>query len=328
MKRRFICIILAVLILSLSGCTKKNKAAVTVDGESISEGVYAYYLDKIMSSPKEYGVDLKNKEKVEKVALSLCAESVAVSRLIRENRLSLSQLSKSSVAENTEKIWGLFGSYYESAGVRKPDINYIYTYEAGKQELLQYYFGKNGKNPVSDSDLKEAFVDMYIGIKAFEGSFTKTNVKGETVDMTEKERENLIARFRKMADRINEGADIDDVYVDYCTGQGLVATSALEVMIVKDKDPMYADDFFKKVSTISHGKAAPVTSGSSVYVVERCTIATSDADAFEEYRTVVLESMKMPAVEKKIKAKVKTLDVQTSEKITKKIYGQVSEKHA
>ena len=113
MKRRFICIILAVLILSLSGCTNKNKAAVTVDGESISEGVYAYYLDKIMSSPKEYGVDLKNKEKVEKVALSLCAESVAVSRLIKENRLSLSQLSKSSVAENTEKIWGLFGSYYE-----------------------------------------------------------------------------------------------------------------------------------------------------------------------------------------------------------------------
>ena len=38
--------------------------------------------------------------------------------------------------------------------------------------------------------------------------------------------------------------------------------------------------------------------------------------------------VEMPAVEKKIKAKVKTLDVQTSEKITKKIYGQVSEKHA
>mgnify|MGYP003299865084 CR=1 FL=1 len=166
---------------------------------------------------------------------------------------------------------------------------------------------------------------MYIGFKAFEGSFTKTNVKGEIIDMTEAERESLIAEFRAMANKINEGASIDDDYADYCKKEGLVATNALEVMLTTEKDPMYADDFFKKLSTITHGKAAPVTSGSSVYVALRCTIASSDEDVFEQYRSVVLEKMKMSSVEKKITKKADTMKFEINEKVMSKVYDKVEE---
>ena len=327
MKKIIVLLLAGILLFSLASCGEKNPY-VLISGEgTVNKGVYAYFLDKVMSSPEAYSVDLKSKEAVRNAAEALCKEYMAAEKLLSAEKISFSQQYKSQVAEETEKEWSLFGNYYKSIGMTKPDLTLINTYEAQKDCLLQYYYGKGGKNEVSDIDLKEKFVDLYIGFKAFEGSFTKVNVKGETVDMTESEREALIAEFRSMANKINEGASIDEVYADYCKKEGLVATNALEVMLTTEKDPMYADDFFKKLSTITHGKAAPVTSGSSVYVVERCTIASSDEDVFEQYRAVVLEKMKMSSVEKKITKKADGIKPETNEKLASKVYEAVAKVH-
>ncbi|MBQ8028999.1 MAG: hypothetical protein IJ262_06300 [Clostridia bacterium] len=329
MKKRFLFVAAAVcLVFLFSSCSKGNSAPVTVENESISSGVFAYYLDKIMSYPEDYDADLKNTQQLFEKAATLCSYHAAANSIMKEEKISLSHSGKADIAAETESEWSLFGEYYKSIGISKPDLTEINTFEEKKEQLVEYYYGADGKNAVSDDDLKQKFVEMYIGFKAFEGSFTKTNIKGETVPMTEKEKEALIADFRKMADKINEGASIDSVYEDYCVSQGLIAISSPEVILMKDKDPMYADDFFKKVSTISHSKAAPVTSGSSVYVVQRVTIATSDEDAFEQYRSTVLQEMKMPAVEKKISSVAKKSKVETNEKILSEIYDSVSTKHS
>lgn len=323
MKKIIVLLLTALSLISLSSCTNKSPYIISSDNIGIKSGVYAYYLDKVMSSPKVYGVKNETKEEITAAATKLCKEFLAGAILFEESKADFSQQYKSQVAEETEKQWSLFGNYYKSIGLEKPDLTQINTYEAKKDCLLQFYYGKGGKNQVSDSDLKEKFVDMYIGFKAFEGSFTKTNIKGETVDMTEKEKESLISEFRKMANEINEGASIDDVYAAYCAKEGLVATSALEVMLTKKNDPLYADDFFSKLSTISHGKAAPVTSGSSVYVVERYTIASSDEDVFEQYRNEVLEEMKMSAVEKKISKTAESTSFEVNEKSAYKLYEEI-----
>lgn len=336
MKKRILkilCVFSALFVLFFSGCSKGGKTAVTVNEAEVSNGVYAYYIDKVLSYPDEYAVNeegsegVAERDAVTETALGLCRNFVAADMLMSDLGLSVSQQLKSEVAENTENIWSLFGEYYKSIDVSKSDITKINTFEAQKMQLLDYYYGKGGKNEVSDDDLKQKFVEMYIGFKCFEGTFTKVNVKGETVEMTEKEKENTISEFRKMAQRVDGGESIDDVYADYCSGQGLVATSELEVIVMKENDPMYADDFFSKVSTISHGRAAPVTSGSSIYVVERCTIASSDEDAFEKYRTEVLEEMKMSAIEKKIAKKVQYLNSVLQEDMSVKIYNTVSAVH-
>ena len=328
MKKIIVLFLAAAMLFSLASCGESNPYVLVSGDTTVNKGVYAYYLDKVMSSPKEYSVDLKNKDAVQNAAVSLCKEYLAAQSLLSDNGVYFSQQYKSQVAEETEKEWSLFGNYYKSIGMEKPDLTAVNTYEAQKDCLLQHFYGKGGKNEVSDDDLKEEFVDLYIGFKAFEGSFTKTNVKGETIDMTESERESLIAQFRAMANKINEGASIDDVYADYCKKEGLVATSALEVMLTTENDPMYADDFFKKLSTITHGKAAPVTSGSSVYVVERCTIASSDEDVFEQYRAVVLEKMKMSSVEKKITKKADEMEPEVNEKLLSKAYDTVEKVHS
>lgn len=329
MIKKPLALILAVVlfITSFSSCSSKKSHTVTAGDGFVSSGVFAYYLDKIMSDPKEYGVNAENKNELFEKTTELCCNHIATESLMKEKKITLSRSYKAEVAEETENEWSLFGEYYKSIGVSKPDLTEINTFKARKHQLVDYFFGPSGEKPVSDAELKQKFVEIYIGFKAFEGSFAKTNIKGETVDMTEKEKEKLIARFRKMANKINEGASIDSVYEDYCTSQGLLAISTPEVILMKNKDPMYADDFFKKVSTISHSKAAPVTSGSSVYVVQRVTIATSDEDAFSQYRTEVLREMKMPAVEKKIAAVAKELKPEYNSSAASKIYKTVSAAH-
>ncbi len=311
MKKRILSLFIALSIcLSFTACSKKSKYPLAFDGVNITNGVLSYYIDKILASPKSYGVNAKDKDAVTEKAILLCADLVSADRLMKKNKTDLQTQYKTEVAEKTEDMWSLFGAYYESIGVTKPDITKINTFEAQKKQLVQYYFGMNGLRPVSEDKLKQKFVEMYIGFKGFEGSFTKENAKGETVEMTEREKEKLVAEFRKMAEKVNNGASIDDVYAEYCTKQGLVATSELQVNLFKEKDPMYADDFFKKASTISHGRAAPVISGSSVYVLLRETIATSDEDAFEAYREEVLDEMKMPSVEGKITLEAKKFNTE------------------
>lgn len=325
MKTKLLCLFLIVsIVFTLSSCSKKEAYVLKIGEYQVTEGVFAYYLDRIMANPKEYGVKKDDSEAITQKAISLCKDIASAEKLMKDNSINLQIQYKTDIAEKTEDLWNLFGDYYKSVGVSKPDITKINTYEAMKKQLVQYYFGQDGTKPVSDEKLKQKFVEMFIGYKGFEGSFTKLNAKGETIPMTEKERENLIDEFRSMANKINDGASIDEVYADYCTSQGLVVTDELQVNLVKEKDPMYADDFFEKVSTISHGKAAPVTSGSSVYVVERATIATSDDDAFEAYREEVLYEMKMPTIEGKITKEAAKLEVTQESRRVGEIYELVA----
>jgi len=160
-------------------------------------------------------------------------------------------------------------------------------------------------------DLKERFVDMYVGFKAIEGSLTKINDKGETVSLTENEIKEKEELFSSMAKSINEGtATIDELNAEYNDSLGIIVTSPLSVLLTKEGDPMYEDDFFDTVNGISHGKAKAVKSGDSIYVIERQTIATDDEDAFMTYRSEVLQDMRMGKIEKKLKSLISEMTIE------------------
>lgn len=327
--KRLTAFVLALLMLSgLAGCGKNADYTVNVSGARVPDGVYAYYLDKVMSYPGQYGVKDEAPENLNAAALLLCKKYTALQSLMAENSITLAHYLKSKAAQDTEKTWSLFGAYYEKIGVSKQDISKIMTYEAGREQLVEYYFGEGGKKPVSEDDLKQRFVELYVGFRGFECRLTKENAKGETIPMTEKEKQQTEKELRSLADKVDSGTDINSVYSGYCKKHGLVATGELEVMLAKENDPMYDDDFFKKVSTISHGRAAIVKTGSSIYVVQREKIASSNDDVFTLYRTDVLNRMKMPEIEKTLAALAGKYTVTTDEKKLQKLYEAVSAQHA
>ncbi|MGN1194213.1 MAG: hypothetical protein ACI4SB_01885 [Acutalibacteraceae bacterium] len=325
MKRSISLLTVFFIFFGLFGCGKHEQNTIDISGANVPVGVYTYYLDKVMSDPKTYSAKENDEASIKNAALSECKNYTALMSFLNDLGISLDYSLKSQVVENTENYWGMFSAYYKKIGVSKQDINKIMTYEAGKEQLVLYYYGEGGKNEVSEDDLKQRFVELYIGFKGFECKLTKENANGETVPMTETEKEETEAQLRKYANEIDEGADIDTVYAKYCKSKGLVAAEALEVNITKENDPMFDDDFFSKMSTISHGRAAIVKTGSSIYVVQRCTIATSDEDAFALYRTDVLNEMKMPVIEKKITKTAQTYTVTADENELNRIYQKLSE---
>ena len=324
MKRSLSLIAAFLVFFGLFGCVSHEQNTIDISGADVPVGVYTYFLDKVMSDPKSYSAKENDEASLKNAALSECKSYTALISHLESHGISLEYRLKSQIADNTEKYWSLFSSYYKKIGVSKQDINKIMTYEAGKEQLVLYYFGEKGTNPVSEDDLKQRFVKLYIGFKGFECKLTKENANGETVEMTETEKQETETLLRKYAELIDKGADIDTVYARYCRSKGLIATEALTVNITKQNDPMYDDDFFSKMSTISHGRAAIVKTGSSIYVVQRCKIASSEEDAFTLYRTDVLNEMKMPTVEKNLSKIAAAYTVTADENELHEIYLRLS----
>ena len=291
----FVVSFLCFLLFSFASCSSDKGIKMTVDGVEIKEGVYNYYLDE---AEKEIG----DKEKVDEIALQKCREFAAAQILLKEKNLSVRTYFKRKTAEDTEALWNMFSEHYKDNDILKSDINAVVLNRYIRKEILHHYYGTDGVKPVSVADLKEEFVDLYIGFKAIEGSLTKENEMGETVALSDKEASALKKQFSSMASQINnKSATIDQLNEQYNEAAGLIVTDTLPVILAKKGDGLYEESFFDAVMDIPHGFARVVESGSSVYVVERAVIATNDEDAFAQYSEEVLEHMKMDSIEKMIK---------------------------
>lgn len=323
MKKTCATILLLLFLLSLlSGCGSSGKAAITVSGSPVPNGVFAYYLDLVSADPASFNAGEDN-DSIISAAAGLCAEYSALFSFMEKNEIRMEQYLKSEANDETDGIWSIFGEYYKNRGITKADILNIRLFENGKRQVVSHLFGKGGKHEVSQDDLKQSFVELYVGFKAIEAPLSKLNSKGETISLSESEKAELEEQFERMRSRFKSGTDIDTLNREYCKSRGLVATQSLEVSLVKKGDVMYENDFFEKVGSISHGSAAVIESESTIYLIERCTIATSDEDAFAQYESEVLEHLKLPWVEKKITALAEKSETVQNEKIIKKLSAPI-----
>ncbi len=308
--KKLIALISATLVFfSFVSCGKKDYPF-TFEGHVVTEGLYNYYRAAVTASPEAYSASADDENSISEAVKQCCREYLAAIKLMENEKITLGSEFKRLAAENTENIWSLFSDYYNSIGVTKQDITRVQTHESRLLQLLDHFYGAEGKEPVKEMDLKERFVDMYVGFKAIEGPLTKTNDKGETVPLSDKEIKEAEQLFSSMAKSINEGtASIDELNAEYNDSLGIIVTSPLSILLTKKGDPMYDDDFFKQVSSVTHGKAKAVKSGDSIYVIERQTIATDDEDAFMTYRSEVLQDMRMGKIEKKLDKLIGKMDI-------------------
>ncbi len=279
-------IIMCVLCLSSCG---NDRGYVKVSGEKIPEGVYNYYLAEASEEGDEAQAAAEYKVK----------KYIATGRLMEKEGINLSTNYKRMAAEETEKLWSMFSSFYEEAGVSKQDIAEIKTREMMKKELLHFYYGAGGRGEVSEDELRSEFAKKYVLFKAIEGSFIKQSDMGESTEMADGEKKALRKKFEAMAKKVGSGTDIDAVNESYNEGLGLIVTQSLSLNVIKENDPLYGSEFFAQVAELSYGEAAVIESGSSIYMLQRVR-ADSDEETFSLYANQVLEGMKMASVEKKI----------------------------
>lgn len=311
MKKTLSLILLLVIIGSVfTGCVGQGYP-VAIQGSRISKGVYTYFFSQTKSR---------------ETTLDICRMNVAAENIMKSEGISLSANYKRVVAEDTDKKWSLFSAYYESIGVTKQDITAALTYDYNKKELLDYYYGENGKKPVKDSRLRSEFDSTYVGFKAIEASYVKLSDMGESVNLSDSEKSALRKQFSSMAQSINSGTmTMDRANERYNESIGLIVTQTLDTVLLKEGNVLYDDDLFEQIAKLKKGEASVIESGSSVFLLQRQDIADED-EYFYVYRSEMLEKLKMDDIEKKLLKESANYDVKTNKSIIKDIVSSIENK--
>ena len=302
-------VIMIVIVSAFAGCVSGGYP-LAIEGTRISEGVYTYFLS-----------ETKDKDKTIETLKSL----VAAENIMKAEGISLSANYKRVVAEETDKKWSLFSAYYESIGVTKQDITSALTYEYGKDELLDYYYGDKGKKSVKDSRLRTEFDETYVGFKAIEASYIKLSDMGESVTISDREKSAVKKQFNSMAQSINSGTmTIDRANEKYNESIGLIVTQTLDTVLVKEGNVLYDDSFFSEIAKLRNGQAAVIESGNSVFLLQRQSVANED-EYFYLYKSEMLSKLKMDDIEKKLLKESAGYTVKTNNSLIKDIESIINQ---
>ncbi|MEI6579957.1 MAG: hypothetical protein WCN92_10930, partial [Eubacteriales bacterium] len=196
--KKMLCLLLAVCIPSFlfSACSKKETPALSISGAEVTQGVYTYFLDKVVSKPTDYGLSLtaESQELMDK-ATEICKEYVAIKTTFKDLGLSLTVGEKAAVSTKVNEFWRIYSTYYTSIGVSKRTLTKIETGNAAKDKLFMFYYDTNGIKAVKEAEILAFFSKNYVAFQAINGYLNKTDEDGNTVDLTAKETAALKSRL-------------------------------------------------------------------------------------------------------------------------------------
>lgn len=316
-------LVFTLILLSFSGCGK-NDVFLDIGGQSITEGLFSYYLDTVVSYPERYGIDAENADEAIEAAVICCKQYVAAESFLKENQLGLTTESKRAAANEVETLWSLYREHYIEKGITKPDLTLAVTHEYRMKRIVDYYYGADGLEPIDEDDLKEEFVDLYVGFRVISVPLSKVNNLGETVPMNEDEKKAQLELLRGYRNEINDGTStIDEINVRYNETRDIIVTESLGINVVKIGDPMYTKEFYETMTEISHTKAGIIDCGTVLYLVQREKIATTEEDEFYRYRAELIEELKMDEIKEKVAELASEMEYEIDSDKAKDIYYAV-----
>ena len=111
-----------------------------------------------------------------------------------------------------ENYWASLSALYEENGCGKESYKKILLVEEKAKKIFEYYYGKDGKEPVSEKDRKEFFTGNYAKIKYIDVKYS-AHFKGVTTDSTAtaEQKEELKKFAEGYIDRLKDGEKIDDL---------------------------------------------------------------------------------------------------------------------
>jgi len=324
--KKIFSILLALCLISalFSACTSSERPALSIAGAEITQGVYAYYLDKAMATPSDYGLDLsagaadyKNK------AIELCKEYVAVNTTFKELGLSLTVAEKTDLSTKVSGFWRIYSKYYTSTGVSKQTLTKIESSNSEKDKLFLYYYDTGGTKAVPESTIKAYFNANYFVFQAINGYLTKTDEDGNTVDLNAAEIKSLQTEFNAMAKSIAKGETIQEAGISYAAEQDNSSVNTDVTVIGKD-NTAYPAGFYEAVAKLKAGTPKVIMLGKYIFLVVKVDISKSEQDFYQQYRTDSLKALKGGEMDTFIASVASGYSVAKQDKIMDKIYKTIS----
>lgn len=270
MGKKIISLFLVPLIIMLSffGCSKNSR--LKVNGTKIDSEVTAYF----KACAKE-GEDVN----------SLVARYVAVNSEFSHRNLTVPRSTRSSLSAEVNNIWHIWGNYYENLGISKETIYKIELSKVYEALLLEEQYGENGSSPVSEEDLKDFFRKNYASVRFVTGYLFEIDENG-TTEMTDAQKNKLKDSFKSAADAINDGTAIEEAI------KLLGSAEIRDTVVISEGNDNFPEGFWNEVKDIETGKAAAVTLGSYIFLVQKADSEKGDYECYSQYRSDCLYRMK------------------------------------
>lgn len=270
MIKKTVSLLLVILIILLSFCGCGKNAKLKINGTKIDSEVTAYFT----ASAKE-GEDVNR----------LVARYVAVNSEFNNCLLTVPKSLRSSLSEDVNNIWHIWGNYYKNLGISKETIYKIELSKVFETLLLEEHYGKNGPAPVSEDDLKEFFRENYASVRFVTGYLFEIAENG-TTEMTENQKNKLKDSFKSAADAINDGTSIEESI------KLLVNAEIHDTVVNSRGNDNFPDGFWNEVKKIDIGKAGVISLGSYVFLVQKVDGEKGDYECYSQYRLDCLYQMK------------------------------------
>ena len=211
----------AFTLLSFASC-KDTSWVVSAGKDEVNAGVYLGYLvdayynaaysvtdtTKDLFDQKIDGV--KAEEYIKNSAMESCKNFIVVERLFNEYKLSFSDEEKESFEESFASVWDSVSELYSENGCGKESLKKIMLADEKYQKIFEYYYSKDGKEPVSEKERKEFFTKNYAKIKYISVDYSAHFSGVDTAsDASEAQKTELKALAEDYVKRLEKGEDID-----------------------------------------------------------------------------------------------------------------------
>ena len=240
-KRVVAALIAAILAFSMVACHEAKEVVASYDDIEITGGMYLAMLleadgtartladeqNETDTAIDDYGKvkiktddgEVKYYDYVKDEAKKLIRQFIATATLSDEYEVTLSDEDKAGLDAYISYIWDTYGYgvMYEENGVgRSSYTEYLKNSGYLRGNLFEAIYGKEGKTPVKEEELKKYMNENYCIANIISEPLSSTDENGNTFTLTEDEQKDLLGKLNAYADRLTKGdADFETIYHEH-----------------------------------------------------------------------------------------------------------------
>lgn len=337
------------LLLSFTGCHKKNEIAVTIGDIEFTSAYYmCAFVTADMQAQQKVSENLTEEEQnstdvdiyskkidgkkyatwVKNTAISELKKIAAYKTLCADNKIELNDEQKAEAEQMTSYYWSSYGyqSLLEPNGVSLNTYkNYIFD-SYYSTVYFKHLYGEGGKKEISADDIKKSLEENFAIANVLEAAYTSS--EGEALGDTEKSA--LKTQFQNYADELTKGTrTFEEIYKEYnkITDEETEDTNTTEeepkpmdeyATILGNEDSGYSSKHYEtaKAMAVNEVKVVELEDGTGIAVIVKKDIL-DDPYYLENLDLTVRHLIKGDEFDKDIEKFGKTLDLEENTYATK-----------
>lgn len=314
MKKITAAIIAVIMLLMLGSCSDKPKIALTIQGAEINSEIFAYYLDRVVSSPESFGLDKNASEKEFKdAAITECKKYVASNSEFVNGGNSLSSADKVAISEQVNNLWMRSGEHYKSIGVSKQTLTKIVTSEKYADAVFTALYDKGRENAAAERAIQNYFYDNYVSFRTVCAYFSSA----DGTPMTQLEKTEMLNFFTGISsDKAITPEDFEKSFAD--TGYAVSDT-----VILKKSSDGYPEGFYDSVRSQADSTVQTIVYDDCVFVIYKENLADKGESVYASYRATCVNDLYADRNDERIEKTIAVLTVEQNEKVIDDVYKRV-----